>query len=186
MPARVADMALQHRKIAQARRCHVARARQHDGHVKPVGQAPARLDGGLVAAIDQHHARALQRDERDRRHLHLRGGDQGGGFGASGGGVLRPAACLADVDEGERGGRARVLGHLGEESSLLRAGDSDGRTVGQRGAKQGELRPAELVGALKRAAALGEGRLVERHGPLAGTDKKLGSSAAHAWKLQSG
>ena len=131
MSARVADRALEHGKFVGPARHHVAGPGEKHGDVETIGETLRGLDGDLVAAIDQRDAAALQRHQRDRRHVFARCGNQRRGFWSRRGGVLRPAAGLADVDEGELGLR-RILRDFPKQRRFLGAGDRDRRAVGER------------------------------------------------------
>ena len=108
MSAGIADRALEHGKFVGPARRHVAGPGQKHGNVQTIGETLRRLDGNLVAAIDQCDAAALERHQRDRRHVFARCGNQRCGFWTRCRSILRPAAGLADVDEGELGLR-RIL-----------------------------------------------------------------------------
>ena len=131
MSARIADRALEHRKLVGPARDHVARPGQQHGDVETVGEALGGLDCDLVAAIDQRDAVALQRHQRNRRHLLGRRGDQRRGLRAGRGRVVRPAAGFANVDKGELRLR-EILRDFPEQRGFLGAGDRDRRAVGQR------------------------------------------------------
>src|SRR5205085_8466108 len=77
MAARVADGALENGKLVDPARDHVGGSCQQHGDVEAVGETLCSLDGNLVAAIDQHDAAALERHQRDWRHLFARRGNQG-------------------------------------------------------------------------------------------------------------
>ena len=131
MSAGVADRALENGKLVAAARRHVAGLCQQHGDVETIGETLRGLDGDLVAAIDQRDAAALQRHQRNRRHLFVRRGNQRRGLRAGGGSVVRPAAGLADVDEGELGLR-EILRDFPKQRRFLGAGDRDRRAVGKR------------------------------------------------------
>ena len=63
MSARIADRALEHGKFVRAAWRHVAGPGQQHGDVQAIGETLRRLDGNLVAAIDQCNAAALERDQ---------------------------------------------------------------------------------------------------------------------------
>ena len=61
MSTRIADRALENRKLVGAPWGHVAGPGQKHGDVETVGETLRRLDRNLVAAIDQRDAAALER-----------------------------------------------------------------------------------------------------------------------------
>ncbi len=63
MPTRIADRALEHGKFIRAARGDVAGPGQKHGDIQTIGETLRRLDGNLVAAIDQCNAAALERDQ---------------------------------------------------------------------------------------------------------------------------
>ena len=172
----VADRPLHHREVPDPVRHDLVRAGQEHGDVELVGEPPAGLDRGLVAAVDQDDAAARQRHDRGRggrglgRHRHQRR-RLGAGFRAG----VAPARGLADVGEGELAGEAELLGDLGEQRRLLRAADRHRVGAAQDRPHPVELGAAELVAGfdLGAAAAAGDAVAVARHAPVAGADQEL-------------
>ena len=179
MPAGAAYRAFENRKIVAPARHHVAGPGQKYGDVEALGEALRRLDGDLVAAIDQGDAAAFQRYQCDRRHLFLRRCDQRRRLRAGRGRVARPAAGFADVDEGEWHLR-EIFRHFQEQRGFLRAGHRDRRAIGEGFLETLEIEPAQLVGLRDAALAAATDRLrIERHGLLATADQKMGARRMH-------
>lgn len=134
-----------------------------------IGEAASGLDGDLVAAIDEGDALADHRDGARRRGDLRSGGEEGGDLRSGRVGLRRPARSLADVGIGHAGFRPGPGGDVGEEGSLERARDGDGRALRQGVLEPGDLPPAQLIGGLQAAAArLADRRCVEGDGLIAG------------------
>src|SRR6185369_12796126 len=118
---------------------------QKHGNVETVGETLRRLDGNFVTAVDQCDSAALERHQRDRWHVFAGRGNQRGCFWAGYRGVLRPAAGLADVDEGELG-FWRILRDFPKQRRFLGAGNRDRCAVSERLLELVEVEAAKLVG----------------------------------------
>ena len=167
MSARVPDRALENGKFIGPARDHVAGPGEKHGDIKTIGETLRRLDRDLVAAIDQRDAAAFQRHQRDRRHLFACCGNQRRGFWSRRGGILRPAAGLADVDEGELGLRT-TLRDFPKQRLFLGTGNRDRRAFSERLLEKVEVEAAKLVRLRNSSRAATADRFrVERHGLLA-------------------
>ena len=149
------------------------------GDVQTIGETLRRLDGDLVAAIDQRDAAALKRHQRNRRHLFARRGNQRRGFRTGCGSILRPAAGLTDVDEGKLRLR-RILRDFPKQRFFLGAGDRDRQAFDERLLEAVEVEAAKLVRLrdLGRTATTDRFR-IERHGLLATANQEARRRRTH-------
>jgi len=179
MSACIADRALEHGKFVGAARRHVAGPGEEYGDVQTIGETLRRLDGNLVAAIDQRNAAALKRDQRDRRHLFARRGNQRCRFRTGCGRILRPAAGLTDVDEGKLSLR-RILRDFPKQCFFLGAGDRDRQAFDERLLEAVEVEAAELVRLADPGRAATTDRFrIERHGLLATANQEARRRRTH-------
>ena len=179
MAARVADSALEDRKLIGPARLHVARTGEQYGDVETIRKTLRGLDRNFVAAIDHRDAAALQRHQRDWRHVFLGCRNECRSLRPGRGSGVRPTTGFANVDEGELGLRD-ILGDFPEQRFLLCTGNRDGHAVGKGFLEPIELKATELVCLRDPACAAATDRLrVERHGFLATADQEMRGRRTH-------
>ena len=175
------DIALHHREFGRPQRRHVAGRLDQHGDVEMLFQQIGGFDRLFVLAVNQRHAVAGQRNERDlRRRLEARR-DQRRHFRAGRFGVRRPAGGLADIDEAQFGRVLDFAGDLLEQRRFLCAGHGERRPARCQFAKALELGTAKLAAFDNfRAAADARHSLAsERHRVFAGTDQDVTRPFGH-------
>ena len=177
---RVAQRALDDRKLGEPRRRDLIRIRQHHRDVELVLEQRRRFDRARVAAVDEGNALALHADVRRRWHGLGRHREQRRHLRARRLRVCRPAAGLAHVDEGDLGALGPFARDLGEQRGLLRAADRYRSTGSGRFPEALDLGAAQLACALhvRAARAALHGVEVERHRVFAGADEG-GAAISH-------